>query len=194
MTRDDSGSESAKDSASESAHDAAAITFVPASPDHAHLLYAWRQEPVARRFNPFDPVDVDTLATRLQRNCGDLSLRRSSKHRWMAMEGATCVGTVSLQPAWRMQYAEIGYQIGEAHHGRGVGTRVVRALVDMAFAETDLHRVFATIHQYNTASIRIVQRLGFQQEGLLREHYYIAGTHVNEYVYGLLRREWGGSS
>lgn len=175
-----------------SASTSGSIAFQPAGPEHASLLYAWRQEPVAQKFNPFDPIDLSQLTLRLQRNSCDLDSRKSSKHRWMAFDAHTCVGTVSLQPSWRMGYAELGYQLGAAFHGRGLGTRVVRSFLAMVFDATDLHRVFATIHADNLASIRLVERLGFVREGMLREHYRIDGEYVNEFVYGLLRREWGG--
>jgi len=46
------------------------------------------------------------------------------------------------------------------------------------------------VHEENRASRRVLEKSGFVQEGLLREHYLINGQPVNEVLYGLLRQEW----
>ena len=64
--------------------------------------------------------------------------------------------------------AEIGYWIGRAHWGRGLGTAVVQALVARAFSDREVMRVFAPVHAYNPASLRVLAKNGFEREGLLR--------------------------
>jgi ribosomal-protein-alanine N-acetyltransferase len=89
-----------------------------------------------------------------------------------------------------MGYSEIGYMLSESHQGRGLGTAAVSLFVAKIFRESSLDRLFATISVENAASIRLVTRLGFTREGLLREHFLIEGRRVDELVYGILRREW----
>ena len=62
--------------------------------------------------------------------------------------------------------------------------------MDRVFRETPLRKLFAYVHAQNTPSRRLLERLGFAQEGLLREHYLIDGAPADEAFYGLLRREW----
>jgi len=62
--------------------------------------------------------------------------------------------------------------------------------VDKVFAETTLRKLIAMVHDQNQASCRVLEKLGFQEEGLLREHYVISGEARDEVLYGLLRREW----
>jgi ribosomal-protein-alanine N-acetyltransferase len=50
--------------------------------------------------------------------------------------------------------------------------------------------LLAYVHEENVASCRVLEKLGFQEEGLLREHYVINGAAANEILYGLLKREW----
>ena len=75
--------------------------------------------------------------------------------------------------------AEIGYWIGRSHWGAGIGTEVVRALTEHAFADLAITRVFAPVHAYNPASLRVLAKNGFEQEALLRCSALKAGTVID---------------
>jgi RimJ/RimL family protein N-acetyltransferase len=63
-------------------------------------------------------------------------------------------------------------------------------LLRFAFEQLSLHRVEADVDPRNEASIRLLEKLGFQREGYLRER-WLVGEEINDTVfYGLLRREW----
>lgn len=160
--------------------------------EHAPLWHRWRAEAASQRFNPLFSLTVDDLARRLTDYYGsDLSDRRRAGYRWMVALGDEVIGTVSaMNPSWSMGYVEIGYMLAEAFQGRGHVTRTVALLVDKLFRETDLHRVFATVSVENAASIRLLERLGFTREGLMREHYLIQGRRIDEVIFGVLRHEW----
>ena len=172
--------------------DVVRVRLVPAAPEHAALWHLWRGEEASQRFNPLFPLTVDELARRLANYSGsDLSDRRRAEYRWMVEAGDGVVGTVSaMSPSWSMGYVEIGYMLGEQYHGRGYGTRAVSLLVEKLFRETDLHRVYATVSVENAPSIRLLERLDFAREGVMREHYLIQGRRVDEIIFGILRHEW----
>jgi ribosomal-protein-serine acetyltransferase len=86
--------------------------------------------------------------------------------------------------------AEIGYWIGAAHEGKGLVTRACRALIDRAFGDLGLHRVTIRVAPDNARSRAIPERLGFREEGVLREAGWSALGHHDLVVYGLLDREW----
>lgn len=179
---------------------APALSLAIPAPEHVGALLAWRESPSARRFNPFDPVDARTLAARLARasaSLAELGAARAAGSRtgpdeWrraVLLDGRL-VGVVSLRDYdARMLKAEIGYQVAPEAQGRGIGTAAVRALCAAAFAETPLRRLIALIHEDNLASRRLIERVGFRLEGILREHYLIEGRPANEAAYGLLRGE-----
>jgi ribosomal-protein-alanine N-acetyltransferase len=167
------------------------LALRPLRPADADLVYAWRQEPTVRRHNPLDDLTLPELRERLTHGSGDLANRRVPAYRWMVEENGAPIGHVSLSNvSWAMGYGEIGYTLAEASQGRGIGTQAVTLLVERIFAGSRLARVQAFVSTENTASWRLLERLGFTREGTLRQHYVIAGRRVDEYVYGLLRTEW----
>ena len=168
------------------------LRLIRALPEHAAAWMRWRGEDDSRRFNPLLPLSLEELARRLAGYYGsDLRDRTRAEYRWMIEFGDEVIGTVSaMNPSWTMGYIEIGYMLAASHHGRGLGTRAVALLVEKLFRETDVHRIFATISVENVVSLKLLERLGFVREGVLREHYLIGGRRVDEALYGLLRREW----
>jgi ribosomal-protein-serine acetyltransferase len=88
--------------------------------------------------------------------------------------------------------AEIGYWIAEAYEGRGLVTRACRAFIGYAFGEGGLHRVVIKAATENTRSRSIPERLGFTQEGVMREEERPSDAYVDLVVYGLLETEWSG--
>ncbi|HXI51903.1 MAG TPA: GNAT family protein, partial [Candidatus Saccharimonadales bacterium] len=63
-------------------------------------------------------------------------------------------------------------------------------LLEFAFGRLGLQRVCADADPQNTPSIRVLERLGFVREGLLRQHYFVQGEAQDALVYGLLKSEW----
>ena len=66
--------------------------------------------------------------------------------------------------------AEVGYLLAEEARGRGVATRALGLLIDWSFREIGMERVQALTHPNNPRSARVLERLGFQREGLLRRY------------------------
>jgi RimJ/RimL family protein N-acetyltransferase len=69
-------------------------------------------------------------------------------------------------------------------------TEALSALLDYAFGPMQLRRLEADIDPRNARSMRLVDRLGFRQEGLLRERWNVAGEIQDTAFHGLLAREW----
>lgn len=88
--------------------------------------------------------------------------------------------------------AEIGYGLARPYWGRGYATEAMRAVLSHAFGELDLRRLEADIEPANTASQRVLERLGFVEEGYLRERWEVDGVVSDSRLFGLLRREWKG--
>jgi ribosomal-protein-serine acetyltransferase len=105
--------------------------------------------------------------------------------------GGSIIGIVGFHSVnWQHGSATIGYWLDERHQGRGLMTRAVRALVDVAFGEWNLHRVEIRAAIDNSRSRAIPERLGFREEGVQREAERIGERYNDLAVYGLLAAEW----
>jgi RimJ/RimL family protein N-acetyltransferase len=88
--------------------------------------------------------------------------------------------------------AEIGYALGREHWGHGYMNEALMTLLKYAFESLNLHRIEADVDPRNAASIRTLEKLGFQREGILRERWQVNGEIQDAFFYGLLRHEWIG--
>ena len=82
------------------------------------------------------------------------------------------------------------YWIAPAHQGHGYATEAAELVVDHAFRERRLNKIWAHVLESNTGSQRVLEKLGFTQEGRLRQNYFIDGDFEDAYHYGLLAEEW----
>jgi RimJ/RimL family protein N-acetyltransferase len=169
-----------------------AIELLSYHPSFLQAFIEWRHQPLSVRFNPLKEMSHDEIAKKLEGEGTDLSrLERHESFCWFVSATGQVVGAVTLKNiSHSMSYGEIGYGIAESHQGKGIATAAVRLLVNRIFTESKLRRLIAYVHEENHASRRVLEKLGFQEEGLLRDHYVINGTPVNEALYGVLKREW----
>lgn len=93
---------------------------------------------------------------------------------------------------WQQGSARIGYWLAASVEGKGLMTQACRAMVDLAF-ERGLHRVEIRCAEGNFRSRAIPVRLGFMQEGLLREAEWLYDHHVDHVVYVMLAQDWQAS-
>jgi ribosomal-protein-serine acetyltransferase len=105
--------------------------------------------------------------------------------------GGPIVGVVGFHSvSWTNRSTTVGYWLAEDHQGRGIMTTAVRALVDHAFGEWDLHRIEIQCAPDNHRSRAIPERLGFREEATLRDTELVGGRFLDSVVYGLLENEW----
>ncbi|MEP7340016.1 MAG: GNAT family N-acetyltransferase [Acidobacteriota bacterium] len=85
--------------------------------------------------------------------------------------------------------AEIGYWLGEGFWGRGIMVEAVSALTDWAFKSFDLHRIYAGVLEWNPASMRVLEKAGYQFEARLRKSIIKEGFVMDEFVYAVIRED-----
>ncbi|HEY2974472.1 MAG TPA: GNAT family protein [Pyrinomonadaceae bacterium] len=103
----------------------------------------------------------------------------------------TLIGSVTLfHLDFTHRRAEIGYALGRAYWGNGYMQETLQAVLNHAFTVLNLHRIEADVDPRNAASVRTLERLGFQREGYLRERWQVNGEIQDAFFYGLLRPEW----
>lgn len=84
----------------------------------------------------------------------------------------------------------IGYWLGEEYQGHGIMTICCKALIDYLFNELSLNRVEIRAAEWNGKSRAIPERLGFIQEGIVRQSEWLYDHYVDHVVYGMLQEDW----
>lgn len=100
------------------------------------------------------------------------------------------VGTIGLHQIDWAGATEIGYWLSESTQGNGIMTRGCRGLIDYAFHELGLNRVQIRCAPANRKSRAIPERLGFAEEGTVRQGERLGDRLVDLVIYGMLAEDW----
>lgn len=170
------------------------LTLRPFTQDDLDDLHAYQSLPdVARHlFRP--PLTRDQCARSLTRRAAGTAWAEDGDDLVVAVcetGGTTVVGEIVLKLASaRARQAEIGWVFHPAYGGRGYATEAARATASLAFAELNVHRLFARLDVLNTGSVRVCERLGMRREAHFVENDLDGERWADEYVYATLAREW----
>lgn len=144
---------------------------------------------------PWEPIwpadDLTKLAFRRRLRRYQREVRNGSGYPFFVFsaDGETLLGGLTMAQIQRgvTQSAVIGYWMGKPYAGKGLMTAAVRAVVTFAFDNLHLNRVEAACLPHNAASIRLLEKVGFQREGYARKYLCIDGRWQDHLLYGLVR-------
>jgi [ribosomal protein S5]-alanine N-acetyltransferase len=145
-------------------------------------------------WEPIWPVDDLTRASfrrRIKRYCDDQRSDLAYAFFIFRTQDNALVGGLTLANIRRgcAQAGSLGYWIGAAYARKGHMTAAVRAVVPFAFATLKLHRVEAACIPSNVASIGLLEKTGFQREGLARQYLCIDGVWQDHLLYAKLETD-----
>jgi RimJ/RimL family protein N-acetyltransferase len=101
------------------------------------------------------------------------------------------VGLIKLSENFHeVEEWEIGWGIDRSCWGHGYASEAALAMMSYAFEDLKINRVVAFCHADNRASVRVMEKLGMQREGHLRETRWLNGKRCDEYVYAILRSDY----
>ena len=158
-------------------------------------LHAYFSHPDVHRYVYSEP-SADEEATReiLARRQTRTSLTTSGDVLQLAVvvrQTGQLVGDVGL--TWTSaehRQGEVGYVVHPDASGRGYATEATAVMIRYGFDGLGLHRITGRMDARNTASARVLERLGMRREAHLRENEFVKGKWTDEVVYALLAREW----
>ena len=96
------------------------------------------------------------------------------------------IGLLPKEDVYRLS-AEIGYWLGEAYWGRGIVSEAVRAITAYGFDNLHLNRIYAEVFAWNPASMRVLEKAGYQVEGRLRKSIVKDGQILDAIIYATVR-------
>jgi len=163
----------------------------------APTLFAIHGDAEHMRFFGSDPLPDLAAAVHLVGVFAGWRTQPNPGTRWALQpkDGDTLVGTCGLfgwNRNWRR--CSLGYELAPASQGRGYMHEALAAVIAWGFEHMALHRLEALVHPQNTASLKLAARLGFVQEGLLREVCRFRGQQHDMHQLSLLQREFTPAS
>jgi ribosomal-protein-alanine N-acetyltransferase len=145
------------------------------SENYAGHLDRWSPPPAPGFFN--ESFWSERLAIAVEEYHADRAVRLVLQPRGAAPAGAiigTCNYTNIVRGAF--QACHLGYQIGREHQGQGLMAEALRAANAFMFEALRLHRIMANFRPENLRSRRLLERLGFVEEGMARDYLFIDGA------------------
>ena len=111
---------------------------------------------------------------------------------WIAVDaGGTVAGRFVAFPAHEDGVEEIGYIVCADRQGEGIAKECTTALIHHLFTADTARKLTAEVDTRNTASVRLLEALGFTREAHFREHETTHAGLCDVYMYGLPKAEWG---
>ena len=169
----------------------------PFRDDDVEALFAMQSRADVTRYLYWDPRTPDEARHMLARLMRMTAIDDDSNALRLAAllpDSGTLIGDFSLQRVSREHnQGEIGFIVHPDHHGQGYATEAARVLLRLAFEELGLHRIVGRCDARNTASARLMERLGMRREAHLRENEFVKGEWCDELIYAMLASEWGRS-
>jgi ribosomal-protein-alanine N-acetyltransferase len=151
--------------------------LAPADADELAALFLANREFLA----PYNPDHPESLFTAE----GQRDRIRLAEHPYGIVDEGSLAGTISLSNLVRgpFQSATVGYWVDEARRGRGLATRAVAAIAELAFGELELHRLEAPTLIDNLSSQRVLTKNRFTRIGLAPRYLHISGAWRDHLLY-----------
>lgn len=145
---------------------------------HAILNFVKRNRAFLQEWEPTHEDEYYTTEYQLSLMQDEIArIARGEAVKLWIYEGDEVIGSVALTNIIRgaFQSCYLGYRMDEKRQGQGYMTEALRPVIDLAFGQLDLHRIEANIMPRNAASLRVVEKQGFVNEGVSQKYLRING-------------------
>jgi RimJ/RimL family protein N-acetyltransferase len=161
--------------------------------EDAEVFAAYRSDPDVARYQSWDAPVLIAEAVRQVRGFAEADPAAPGWFQYAVEHRAdgVLIGDIGVRLHDNLMQAEIGYAFAPSYQGKGYATEAVRCMLNRLFG-SGIHRVSAECDARNTASARLLARLGFRREGHRVEHTWIKGEWTDDLLFGLLARDWEG--
>lgn len=167
----------------------ARLVLRPWRPADVDAAFAYASDPEFSRYLPAFP-EVVSLEGERRFIEAEMATDWSTRPSWAVTLGNHPVGGLNLRVDHLRDVAEVGYGIARSHWGRGYATEAARAAMDWVFTRYPLRRFVATADARNTASLRVMEKLGLERETVLRGLREVRGERADTVVCAVTRTRW----
>ena len=160
--------------------------------DDLDALVTYRADPAVMRWQPWDSYDAVKGRAMIEelKHVEPFAANGYFQFGVELKATAELIGDLYFKMDEAGTQAELGYTFAPKHQGQGLATEAARYLIDHAFTQRGLHRVFAVTDPRHHASMNLMKRLGMQQEAHLRENLWFKGAWADDVIFAILEREW----
>ncbi len=166
----------------------------PYTEDDLDDVYDLHSRADVARYLYWGPRDREQARASLAQKIAATTLRDEGDNLTLAVvlpETGRVIGDVMLMWISRdHRQGEVGYIFHPDHGGRGFATEAARVMLRIGFEDLGLHRIIGRLDGRNTASARVLERLGMRREAHFVQNELVKGEWVNETVYAMLAEEW----
>jgi [ribosomal protein S5]-alanine N-acetyltransferase len=162
-------------------------------PDDWRAVLSYRGDPRYQRFYSEHDCSEDGVREQVAMFIAWQQAQPRFDYQWVAVLPGTneVVGNCGLRRrSAGSAVADIGFELSPAHWGAGYATELAERMLAFGFGELALHRIEAHCIADNLASSRVLEKVGMQREGLLREKQRLRGCWWDVFLYAVLEHEW----
>jgi RimJ/RimL family protein N-acetyltransferase len=166
------------------------ITLRAREDQDAEAFHRWFNDPEVTRFlgQPFPAISLSQQRAFIQNMNTDRDRRTYS----IVLKDGTLIGNCELRAfSWSARSCELGIVIGEKQYwSQGYGGEAVGLLLRIAFDGLNMHKVWLSCAAYNERGLRAYRRIGFREDGRLRDDRFIDGRYDDTIMMSMLATEW----
>lgn len=168
------------------------LRLVEVEPDHASALFTIFSNPEVVKYYGMDPMHELAQAEKIIEHFkSTYETKRGMRWAITIKGGNQFIGTIGLNNlALGMKKAEVGFEIHPDFWRSGITSEALQAVLDYSFDELGLHRMGAVTFPANSASIGLLEKNGFMEEGKLRSYLFQNGHSHDALIFSILHTGW----
>lgn len=168
------------------------LRLTEVEPDHSSALFTIFSNTEVVKYYGMDPMHELAQAEKIIEHFkSTYETKRGMRWAITIKDGNQFVGTIGLNNlALGMKKAEIGFEIHPDFWRSGITSEALQAVLNYSFDELGLHRMGAVTFPANSASIGLLEKSGFVEEGKLRSYLFQNGHSHDALIFSILHTEW----
>jgi len=148
----------------------------------AESIHLLQQDEYARSMGWSAPKSVESVRK------GIIADRKRKDRETLVIDiGGEAVGDITISMIVPNLKGKIGYWIAKGHRGKGLMTKVVKLATDRWFKKYKLRRIYANVRPFNKPSARVLEKVGFKFEGLIRKDVFKFGKYHDNLLFAKIR-------
>jgi len=163
--------------------------------EDASSWFAYLADPIVIEHTSFPVQSLVSVEALIEQSQRGYSQRTSCKWALARTSDDALIGTCGFN-GWALEHAstELAYDLAREHWGKGLMSQGVAVALNWGFNTVGFNRIHALVMISNLRSVRLLERLGFRQEGTLRSYRVARGVPRDFWMYSLLQAEWTAAS